>query len=96
MPWNRLKTVLISMGPIPADSPITDDPQDLFQYAYEETRESLDEEEPPRPLLTTFTAIHLSQSSLYIFVPSLNLYILSFLDLEFVSYTVNHVFFPFH
>ncbi|KAL8747374.1 MAG: hypothetical protein Q9184_007608 [Pyrenodesmia sp. 2 TL-2023] len=56
--WSRLKTVLISMGSPSAGSPVVSNLMNLFQYAYEETGLSLDEEEPLRMLLTTFAALH--------------------------------------
>ncbi len=59
MSWQRLRAVLMSMGTPSVGSPVIRNLMNLFCYAYEETGNSLDEEEEPlRNLLTTFAALH--------------------------------------
>ncbi|KAL8949480.1 MAG: hypothetical protein Q9222_004415 [Ikaeria aurantiellina] len=58
MAWQRLRSVLITVGVPQVGSPVISNVVSLIHYVYEETGETTDGAEPLRELLVTFAALH--------------------------------------
>ncbi|KAL8728221.1 MAG: hypothetical protein Q9166_005524 [cf. Caloplaca sp. 2 TL-2023] len=58
MAWQRLRSVLITIGTPPPECAVIDNIMTLVRYVYQETGDLGETEEPLRELVTTFTALH--------------------------------------
>lgn len=61
MAWQRLRSVLVSIGKPVAGSSVIENMITLIRYTYEVTGEVGNEEEPLRKLVTTFAALHFTR-----------------------------------
>ena len=61
MAWQRLRSLLVAVGPLLAGWPIIANMVALIQYTYKETSVSELAEDPLRDLVTSFVAIHFTK-----------------------------------